>query len=101
MNFHEPVSWSAHAECVCTHVSDTCFFVYVSAEALRLQSEALWSYRGRRPAQLEELMEDLVVWSRAPAAQHQQEHLQGAVVWLQLISVDDRDSLSSKTSATL
>lgn len=48
-----------------------CLCVYVSTEALRLQSEALWIKHGRRSAQLEELMRSLEQWSDVTAGQHE------------------------------
>lgn len=58
-------------------------YVYVSTEALQLQSEALWSKRGRRSAQLEELMRSLVQRSGATAGQHDEAKLQGAYLNMQ------------------
>ncbi|XP_076586528.1 uncharacterized protein LOC143320604 isoform X2 [Chaetodon auriga] len=45
-------------------------------EALRLQSEALWSKRGRRSAQLEELMRSLEQWRDVSVGQHDEMKLQ-------------------------
>ena len=55
-----------------------CLCVHVSAEALRLQSEALWSKHGRRSAEVEELMKSLEQWSDVTAVQHDEAKLQGA-----------------------
>lgn len=52
--------------------------VYVSTEALRLQSEALWIKHGRRSAQLEEIMRSLEQWSDVTAGQRDLAKLQGA-----------------------
>ncbi|XP_019131557.2 uncharacterized protein LOC104920348 isoform X3 [Larimichthys crocea] len=45
-------------------------------EALRLQSEALWSKHGCRSAQLEELMRSLEQWSDVTVSQHDEAKLQ-------------------------
>ncbi|XP_070820924.1 serine-rich adhesin for platelets-like [Chaetodon trifascialis] len=45
-------------------------------EALRLQSEALWSKHGRRSAQLEELMRSLEQWKDVSVGQHDEMKLQ-------------------------
>lgn len=55
-----------------------CLCVYVSTEALRLQSEALWINHGRRSAQLEELMRSLEQWSDTTAGQPDEAKLQRA-----------------------
>lgn len=57
--------------------------VYVSAEALRLQSEALWIERGHRSAQLEELMRSLEQWTDVTSGQHDEAKLQGAYLNVQ------------------
>lgn len=64
----------------CTHM---CLCVYVSTEALRLQSEALWIKHGCRSAQLEELMRSLEQWKDVTAGQHDEAKLQGVYLNMQ------------------
>lgn len=50
----------------------------VSAEALRLQTEAFWMKHGRHSAQLEELTTSLEQWREVDAGEHDEVKLQGA-----------------------
>lgn len=74
--------WSVHARC-----TNMCLCVYVSAEALQLQREALWSKRGRRSAELEELMRSLEQWGDVTAGQHGEAKQQGAYLNMEIISL--------------
>lgn len=69
-----------HAEF--THM---CLCVYVCAEALRLQSEALWSKHGLQSAQLEELMRSLEQSSDVSMGQRAEAKLPGAYLNMQII----------------
>uniref|UniRef100_A0A671VI45 Uncharacterized protein n=1 Tax=Sparus aurata TaxID=8175 RepID=A0A671VI45_SPAAU len=65
-------------------------------EALQLQREALWSKRGRRSAELEELMRSLEQWSDVTAGQHDLEQL----LTLELKEFSDGEMTIALTSAT-
>ena len=75
--------WSQSVPAGCTNM---CLCVDVSAEALQLQSEALWSKSGRRSAELEELMRSLEQRSDVTAGQHGEAKLQGAYLNIENIS---------------